>query len=398
MVRNMTLLIFVIVSFTLAYGVGILFDKIKLPKLLGYLIVGLIIGNSFSFDYLITDQIVQIVTTIALSIILLKAGLGIERAIIKRIGFRVLLLGTIPNIIEALVLTFVSFYFLNFEIIEAFMFGFIISAVSPAVVIPSMTKLMDEGYDKEVTTLNLAATSFDDVVSLTMFSVFLALYLGNSNGISLILLAPIKIILGAIAGGVIGFGVGKLLHFTSSTFWQKVQFIIVISLALLLKQYGHFLFIIEMIAIMTLGYYINDSNPKVGIYLKKHTNYLWTYTQVFLFFIIGFLADISIIGDYLVIGIGIIILGLAGRTIGVIIALHKSKFNNNQKVFSIIGNMPKATVQAVLGAVPLSYGVLNGDIILSLSALAIIVTAPIGLFLIEIYSIKLLQREPLKTN
>jgi NhaP-type Na+/H+ or K+/H+ antiporter len=394
----MNFIIFIIVVFALAYGAGILFNKIKLPKLLGYLVVGLIIGNFFNFNYLITDQVVRIVTTFALSIILLKAGLGIEKAIIRKIGIRVLLLGTIPNIIEALVLTAISYYLLSFGIYEAFMFGFIISAVSPAVVIPSMTKLMDEGYDKHVTTLNLAATSFDDVVSLTMFSVFLALYLGDSGSISLLLLAPINIILGAIVGGIIGFGLGKLLKHTSSVKWQIAQFIGVITIALLLKQYGHYLFIIEMIAIMTLGYYLNDSNKEVGIYIKKYTNTVWTYAQVFLFFTIGFLADLSIIGDYLIIGIGIIMLGLLGRTIGVLIALHKSDFTNNQKAFSVIGNMPKATVQAVLGAVPLSYGVMNGDIILSLSALAIIVTAPIGLLLIEIYSVKLLKREPLKAN
>ena len=377
---------------------GILFDKIRLPKLLGYLVIGLIIGNFFSYDYLITDQVVRVVTSFALSIILLKAGLGIEKAIIKKIGVRVLLLGTIPNIIEAIVLTVISYYFLNFGIYEAFMFGFIISAVSPAVVIPSMTKLMDEGYDKEVTTLNLAATSFDDVVSLTMFSVFLALYLGNANSVSLLLLAPLNIILGAIVGGLVGFGLGKLLKHTSSVKLQVAQFIVVIGISLLLKQYGYYLFIIEMIAIMTLGYYLNDTNKEVGTYLKKYTNIVWIYAQVLLFFTIGFLADLSIIGDYLIIGLGIIMLGLVGRTIGVIIALHKSKFTNEQKVFSIIGNMPKATVQAVLGAVPLSYGVLNGNIILSLSALAIIVTAPIGLLLIEIYSVKLLKREPLKSN
>ncbi len=394
----MNLIIFIVLVFILAYGVGILFNKLKLPRLLGYLLTGLVIGNFFAYDYLITDQVVKIITSFALSIILLKAGLGIEKAIIKKIGIRVLLLGTIPNIIEAFILTAVSFYFLNFGIYEAFMFGFIVSAVSPAVVIPSMTKLMDEGYDKDVTTLNLAATSFDDVVSLTMFSVFLALYLGEGNSMSLLLLAPINIILGGIVGAVVGYGLGNFLNHTDNKKLQIAQFIFVIVISLLLKEYGHYIFIIEMIAIMTLGYNLNEANKDIGTYMKKYTNIVWTYAQVLLFFTIGFLADISIIGEYLIIGLGIIILGLLGRTLGVLIALHKSDFTNNQKVFSIIGNMPKATVQAVLGSVPLSYGVQNGNIILSLSALAIIVTAPIGLLLIEIYSPKLLKRKPLKAN
>ena len=394
----MNFILFVILVFSIAYAVGYMFNKLKLPRLLGYLLVGLVIGNFFDYDYMINDTIVKFVTSFALSIILLKAGLGIEKAIIKKIGIRVILLGSIPNIIEAIVLTALSYYFLQFGIYEAFMFGFIISAVSPAVVIPSMTKLMDDGYDKEVTTLNLAATSFDDVVSLTMFSVFLALYLGNGNTTTLLLLAPLNIILGGIVGAVIGYMLGRLLKSTTNIKIQIIQFVLVIGISLIIKQYGSYIFIIEMIAIMTLGYYINDTNKSLGIYLKKYTNTVWNYAQVFLFFIIGFLADLSLIGDYLLIGIGFIFLGLLGRTIGVIISLYKSDFTPSQKTFSIIGNMPKATVQAVLGAVPLSYSIANGDIILSLSALSIILTAPIGLLLIEIFSAKLLKQEPLKSN
>jgi len=309
-----------------------------------------------------------------------------------------LILGAIPNIIEALILTFISFYLLNFGIYEALMFGFIISAVSPAVVIPSMTKLMDNGYDKEITTLNLGAIMIGDVISLTMFSVFLALYLGDGNTTSLILMAPVNVILGGIIGGVLGFGLGKLLKHSTNTKLQVLQFIIVVVVALLLKEYGHYIFIIEMIAVISLGFMINDTNKDIGVYLKKHINNLWSYAQVFLFFIIGFLTDLDLIGKYLVIGIAIIFLGLLGRTIGIYIALHRTEYTYNQKFFSSLSNLPKATVQAALGVIPLSYGVTNGNIILSLSALAIIVTAPLGLLLIEIYSVKLLNRDPIEAN
>ncbi len=278
------------------------------------------------------------------------------------------------------------------------MFGFIISAVSPAVVIPSMTKLMDKGYDKEITTLNLGAIMIGDVISLTMFSVFLALYLGDGNTTSLILMAPVNVILGGIIGGVLGFGLGKMLKHSTNTKLQVLQFIIVVVVALLLKEYGHYIFIIEMIAVISLGFMINDTNKDIGVYLKKHINNLWSFAQVFLFFIIGFLTDLDLIGEYLVIGIAIIFLGLLGRTIGIYIALHKTEYTYNQKFFSILSNLPKATVQAALGVIPLSYGVTNGNIILSLSALAIIVTAPLGLLLIEIYSVKLLNRDPLEAN
>ncbi len=394
----MNFIIFMFLVFILAYGVGFLFDKIGLPKLLGYLTVGIIIGNFFSFDYLISDDVIRFITSFALSIILLKAGLGLEKVVMKKIGIKVLILGAVPNIIEALILTVVSFYFLHFGIYEALMFGFIISAVSPAVVIPSMTKLMDKGYDKEITTLNLGAIMIGDVISLTMFSVFLALYLGDGNTTSLILMAPVNVVLGGIVGGVLGFGLGKLLKHSTNLKMQILQFLIVIGVALLLKEYGHYLFIIEMIAVISLGFMINDTNKEVGVYLKKHIDNLWTYAQVFLFFIIGFLADLDLIGEYLLIGVGILFLGLLGRTAGIYIALHKTNYTYNQKLFSAFSNLPKATVQAALGVIPLSYGVANGDIILSLSALAIIITAPLGLLLIEVYSVKLLKREPLKAN
>ncbi len=394
----MNFIIFILLVFILAYVVGYLFNKIGLPKLLGYLSVGIVIGNFFNYDYLISDDIIRFITSFALSIILLKAGLGLEKMVMKKIGIKVLILGAVPNIIEALILTIISFYLLHFGIYEALMFGFIISAVSPAVVIPSMTKLMDDGYDKEITTLNLGAIMIGDVISLTMFSVFLALYLGDGNPTLLLLMAPVNVILGGIVGGVLGWVLGKLLRHSTNIKLQILQFLIVVAVALVLKEYGHYLFIIEMIAVISLGFMINDTNKAVGTYLKKHVNNLWLFTQVFLFFIIGFLTDLDLIGEYLVIGVGILSLGLLGRTAGIYIALHKTDYTYNQKHFSSLSNLPKATVQAALGVIPLSYGVTNGDIILSLSALAIIITAPLGLLLIEVFSVKLLTREPLKVN
>ena len=392
----MDILIFLAITFVISYIVGYLFNKIKLPKLLGYLLVGLLVGNLFDFNDLITDDLISIITSFALAVILIKAGLGIERAIIKKIGFRVLLLGTIPNIIEGIIIAILSILVFDFGVLEAFMLGFIISAVSPAVVIPSMTRLMDKGYNKEITTLGLAATSFDDVVSLTIFSVFLSIYLGTGDPTTLIILAPIKIMFGGILGAMLGYGLGKLYKATLCLRYQIIQFLIVITIAVILKQYGEMIFIIEMISIMTLGYFINDTNKDVGVYLKRHTNKIWNIAQVFLFFMIGFLADISEIGEYLWIGILLIIVGLTGRAVGVLISLYKSGYDKKLQSFTMISNLPKATVQAVLGAVPLSKGVTNGNIILSLSVLAIIFTAPIGLLLIEYFGPRLLKKDTIE--
>lgn len=393
MVIFMDYIIFLIVVFCISFLAGELFLKyLKLPKLLGYMLIGIIISNFFDFNYLLTNSMIEVITGFALSIILLKAGLGIEKAVINKIGFRVLLLGTIPNLLEGLLVALLSYYFLNFDIYTAFMFGFIISAVSPAVVIPSMTKLLDEGYEKEVPTMSLASTSFDDVVSLTIFSVFLSLSLGESGSMYFLLSEPLKFLFGIVFGGAIGYFLGKNMASTTNKYYQFIQFIFIITISLFLKQYGNILLITEMIAIMSLGYYFNDNFSKDHIYIKEYTNKTWKYAQVFLFFTIGFLTDISTTVDYLVIGIIIIGLGLMARGIGVVLSLLKSDFTKEQKKFTLIANIPKATVQAALGAVPLSLGIIDGDIILSISALAIIITAPIGLILIEVFSKRLLKK------
>ncbi|MFK5883798.1 MAG: cation:proton antiporter [Candidatus Izemoplasma sp.] len=379
--------------FLLSFLLGEIFNKyLKLPKLLGYMIVGIAIKNFFSFDDFLTTEIVDFITSFALSVILLKAGLGIEKAVIDKIGYRVILLGTIPNLLEGLIVAALSYYLLDFELFTALMFGFIISAVSPAVVIPSMAKLLDEGYEKEIPTLSLASTSLDDVVSLTIFSIFLSLYLGESTTMLSIISIPLKFMIGIAFGGFIGYFLGMYMTSSKNRYIRILQFGLILLIALSFKTYGEYIFIIEMIAIMSLGYYFNDYFQKDDNYIKKYTNQVWKFAQVFLFFTIGFLTDLSTTLDYAMIGMLIIGIGLMFRGIGVLISLYKSGYSNNQKKFTIIANIPKATVQAALGAVPLASGVIDGEIILSISALAILITAPLGLIMIEIFSKKLLTK------
>lgn len=389
----MQILIFLSLVFIGSYITGQLFQNIHLPKLLGYLIVGLFVGNVFHFDTLVSTDMIQMFTSFALSIILLKAGLGIEKDIIQKIGFRVLLMGTIPNIIEALIISGISYVLLQFSLYESLMFGFLISAVSPAVVIPSMTKLMDMGYSKKTTTLNLAATSFDDVISLTFFSVFLTLYLGNGNALTTLGLAPIKMTLGLLVGGVLGYIIAKQLFQTFCLRYQIIQFVLVVGIVLALKEFGGYLFVIEMIAIMAFGFMIRQFNPAASQSIIFHTNTTWRYAQVMLFFMIGYLADLSLALDYVLYGIILLTLGLLGRMLGVMISLYRSDFTTKEKHFSMIGNIPKATVQAVLGAIPLTNGVHHGNIMLSIAVFSIIFTAPIGLICIEIFGPKWLQKE-----
>ncbi|QVK20562.1 cation:proton antiporter [Mycoplasmatota bacterium] len=333
------MLIEIIIILITGFMLGKIFDRMGLPKILGYLITGILFqlipieASILSFK--------KEITTFALSVILLKAGLGIDSVTLKKVGGRAILLGIIPNIFEGTVITVLSMTILKLPFIEAGMLGFIVSPISPAVVIPSMIKLKDKGYNGNgVPVLNLASASIDDIISVLIFSIFLSLYLGGVANDS------IKSIITPIA----------------------------------------------YIIIMMFGFFINK--------LSKHkdkiislTNKIWSIAQVYLFVIIGLLVNTEVAFTVGFIAIVIIIVGLLFRLLGVFICLQKSIFKKSERLFCMIANLPKATVQASLGAVPLIYGVTSGEMILAISALSIIVTAPIGLIFIEKFGPLLLSKQ-----
>lgn len=273
-----------------------LFEKLKLPGLLGMLILGIIIGP-YGINLLQKDIINASadLRKIALIIILLRAGFGIDKKALKKNGITAIKMSFIPAILEGFTIAFISTKLLNFSFIQGGILGFIIAAVSPAVVVPSMLKLIENniGETKGIPTLILTGASIDDVFAITIFSAFLGLYSGTHLNIGIqILSIPISILLGIIAG--------------------------------------------------------------------------------------------------IVIGIVIILIGLLGRSIGVLISLLNTDLNWRERLFCIISYTPKATVQAAIGAVPLSLGVESGEIILALAVLSILITAPLGAIGINYSAEKLL--------
>ncbi|WP_313342443.1 cation:proton antiporter [Sedimentibacter sp.] len=372
------------------------FEKLKLPGLIGMLILGVLVGP-YGFNLLQEDmlKISADLRSIALIIILLRAGFGINKEDLKKIGITALKMSCIPGLTEGLFIAFASVHFLGFTFSQGGMLGFIIAAVSPAVVVPSMLELIENniGTKKGIPALILAGASIDDVFAITIFSVFLGLYSGSNVNIGIQLLnIPVSILLGIIAGVIIGLVLIKIFKRYSIRDTKKV--LLILGFSILLNQLESALKtklqIASLLGVMTIGFIIIEKLPDVGKRLSNKFNKIWILAEVLLFVLVGALVDVNIALKAGGMGIIIILIGLAGRSIGVIISLLGTKYNWKERLFCIIAYLPKATVQAAMGAVPLSLGVESGDIILAIAVLSILITAPLGAIGIHYSAEKLL--------
>ena len=375
-----------------------LFEKLKMPGLLGMLILGIVIGP-YGLNILQPDMILisADLRKIALIIILLRAGLGVKRDDLKENGITALKMSSIPCLIEGLFVALASIKFLNFTFIQGGILGFIIAAVSPAVVVPFMLKLIENnvGSKKGIPTLILAGASIDDVFAITIFGAFLGLYSGSHINIAIQLLnIPVSIILGVAAGIIIGFLLIKLfrrydIHNTKKT-------LIILSFSILLSELENMLKIKIQIAtllgVMAIGFVIMERLPDIGKKLSGKFGDIWVPAQILLFVLVGAQVNINVALEAGGVGIIVILIGLVGRSLGVIISLFATDFNWKERLFCVIAYIPKATVQAAIGAIPLSLGVESGDIILAVAVLSILITAPLGAIGIHYFSEKLLEQ------
>lgn len=375
-----------------------LFEKLKLPGLLGMIILGIIIGpygfNLIGKDILNSSSDLR---KIALIIILLRAGLGLNKEDLKRVGKPALKMSCIPGLIEGFFVAFASVKFLGFSFIQGGILGFIIAAVSPAVVVPAMLKLMENkmGTNKGIPTLILAGASIDDVFAITIFSGFLGLYNGSHMNIGLQLLnIPVSILLGILVGAIIGFILVKIFNKYNIKDAKKV--LLILGLAILITELENLLktkiAIAPLLGVMTIGFITIEKMPKIGEKLAGKFNEIWVFAEILLFVLVGAEVNVKVALNAGKIGIIVLLIGLLGRSIGVVISLLNTDLNWKEKIFCIIAYIPKATVQAAMGAVPLSLGVESGDIILAVSVLSILVTAPLGAIGINISAKHLLSK------
>jgi NhaP-type Na+/H+ or K+/H+ antiporter len=378
----MALSLAIIVLFGLVFNKA--FDHLSLPGLLGMLVLGVVIGP-YGFD-LMSQELLTIspdLRKIALIVILIRAGLGLKKDTLKKIGIPAVRMSFIPGLLEGFTIMFVASYLLDVSIIEAGMLAFIIAAVSPAVIVPQMLNLINKnkGADKGVPTLVLAGASIDDIIAITLFSTFLGFHGGQSVNLTWKLLnIPISIILGIVLGVGIAFFLIYLFKKYHMRDTKKV--LLILSLAIFLNVGEEFLQdivgIASLLGVMTIGFIIMEKYQEVGQRLAAKFNKIWVFAELLLFVLIGAEVDINLALESGLLGLLIISVGLVARSIGVLISLINTDFNWRERMFCVIAYLPKATVQAAIGAVPLAAGVESGELILAFAVLSIIITAPLG--------------------
>ncbi len=366
-----------------------LFVRLKLPGLLGMLMTGILLGP-FVLNRI--DPTLMLVSSdlrmIALIIILLRAGLGISRRDLHKVGKSALLMSFVPGIFEGLTIAFSAMWLFDMSFIEGGILGFVIAAVSPAVVVPQMIRYAEEkrGTAKGIPTLILASASVDDVFAITLFSAFLGLYSGAHLPLGIELAKiPVSIMLGIGLGVVMAWIMVHIFDRFEMRDSKKVIYLLgaamlLITLETALKTRVD---IAALLGVMTIGFVLFEKRPLVAKALAKKYAKIWIFAELLLFVLVGSQVNIHVALASGLKGLLIIFIGLCARSLGVYLSLLGSDFTFREKVFCMVAYMPKATVQAAIGGVPLAMGVLSGDMILAIAVLSILVTAPLGAMLIH---------------
>lgn len=379
-------------------SMGWICQKCKLPSLLGMLATGVILGPYVL--NLLDSSILGIsseLRKIALIIILTRAGLGLDLSGLKKIGRPAVLMCFVPASFELLGMILIAPKLMGLSLLEAAIMGAVLAAVSPAVVVPRMVKLMDEGYGvKEgIPQLILAGASVDDVYVIVLFSTFVGMMQGEGASVLSFVNIPVSILLGIAIGLLIGFILAyffKRVHIRDTS---KVLIILSISFLLVVLEDALTTAITfsALIAIMFIGIGLQRNREVVAKRLSVKYGKLWVAAEVFLFVLVGATVNIGYLGKVGVQALVVIIGALAFRMLGVFVCLLGTRLKRKERLFVMMAYTPKATVQAAIGGIPLALGFACGDTVLTVAVLAIVLTAPLGAFAIDFSYKKLLSRK-----
>ena len=375
---------------------GWICQKIKLPSLLGMLITGIVLGPYVL--NLLDDSILGIsaeLRKIALIIILTRAGLGLDLSGLKKIGRPAVLMCFVPASFELIGMILLAPKLMGLTVLEAAIMGAVLAAVSPAVVVPRMVKLMDEGYgvNEGIPQLILAGASVDDVYVIVLFSTFVGMMQGEGASILKFVNIPISIFLGIAIGLLIGVLLEyffKKMHIRDTS---KVLIILSISFLLVVMEdkLSTPITFSALIAIMFIGIGLQKKRETVAKRLSVKYGKLWVAAEVFLFVLVGATVNIGYLGKVGVKALIVIIGALVFRMFGVFVCLLGTSLKRKERLFTMLAYTPKATVQAAIGGIPL-LGFTCGDLVLTVAVLAIVLTAPLGAFAIDLSYKKLLNR------
>lgn len=377
---------------------GALFQKLRLPPLLGMLIVGIVLGP-YALNWL-DDSLLSIsadLRQIALIIILTRAGLNLNISDLKKVGRPAILMCFLPACFEILGMLVLAPPLLHISYLDAAIMGAVVGAVSPAVIVPKMLRLMEEGYgtEKSIPQLILAGASVDDVFVIVLFSSFTGLAKGESFSPWRFAEIPISILLGVLLGAALGLALA--FFFQKVHVRDSVKVLLLLSFSFLLVALEDalegFVPISGLIAVMSLGIALQRKRDIVARRLSLKFSKLWVAAELLLFVLVGATVDLHYAYAAGLSAVILIFGVLLFRMAGVWVCLFKTKLLFKERLFCVLAYMPKATVQAAIGSVPLSMGLSCGNIVLTVAVLAILITAPLGAFLIDLTYKKLLSRD-----
>ena len=389
------------ISLALIVMVGLLadsgFKRMKLPGLVGMLLAGVLLGP-YVLNLLAPDmlRVSADFRMIALIVILLRAGFELRRDTLNRVGAPALLMSCVPALFEIGAVVLLAQSLLGLGLLEAAILGSILGAVSPAVVVPLMIDFMERGKGeaKGIPTLILAASSIDDVFVIVIFTILLGMSGGQSVNLAWQLAGiPISIVTGIVAGLIPGYLLYRL--FRRFDFKPPRRTIVVMGAAIGLTWLEHTLHgivpLAGLLGVMAIGFIILEKEEAVAHIIAAKLKKLWVFAELLLFVLVGAQVDIHVAWKAGAAGALVVFGGLAARSVGTYVSLLGTNLTVRERLFSVVAYLPKATVQAAIGAVPLAMGVAGGEVILAVSVLSILLTAPLGAIGIRILGERVLE-------
>ena len=380
---------------------GYLLSRIGLPYIIGMLISGALLGphvlNLLDVNILLISDDLR---KIALIIILTKAGLSLDIQDLKKVGRPAILMSFLPALFEIASYLIFAPYLLGINIIEAGVMGAVIAAVSPAVVIPKMTRLIEEGRgtNRRIPQMLIAGSSADDVFVIVVFTSMLSLASGGEFGLGSLSKIPVSIVTGIILGIILGYTLVRF--FKAFHMRDTVKVVIILSLSFFMVTLESALEgslpMSGLLAVMGLAIAIYEFYPVLAGRISLKFGKMWVFAEILLFVLVGAFVDFKQIIASGFMMLLLLMIGLIFRLFGMFLCLVKTPLNLKEKIFCMFAEIPKATVQAAIGGVPLAIGLRCGSSVLAMAVLSIVVTAPIGAFLIDFTADKYLEKDPSK--
>lgn len=379
-------------------ALGGIFQRLKLPGLLGMIITGLILGP-YTLN-LIDPAILNVsgdLRQIALIVILMRAGLALDLRDLKQVGRPAILMCFVPATFELAAITLLAPWLLGLTYLEAAILGAVLAAVSPAVVVPRMLRLMEEGYGtkKSLPQLILAGASVDDIYVIVLFTSFLGMEQGQGFALSSLIKVPVSVVLGLLLGLITGLLAVRLFKRVHMRDTAKILLLfgaafLFVSLEQAVKDDVP---VSGLLAVMAIGAAILKQYPLLASRLSEKYSKIWVAAELLLFVLVGAAVDLRFAGSAGFSALGLIFLALTVRGAGVFVCLIGTGLRPKEKVFAAISYLPKATVQAAIGGIPLAMGLPAGNVILTVAVAAILITAPLGAIGIDRSYKKLLTRD-----